>query len=176
MPSPLAHAGVTLLLRTWDSPSVLRGIGPDRQRCFWVAVLVAVWWPDIDILLKFISSSGAVDHGGFLHSGIVALFFGLLFATVLRDVLLIRMRYLSLFALGAGGTFSHLLLDMLTRGRGIMFLWPLSEIRVVSPIPLFYGVRHSQPWAFHLHLVTLVTELLFVGGLVLLARKLRPER
>lgn len=75
VPSPLAHAGVTLLLRPWASASDLGSVGPDRERRFWMAVIVAVWWPDIDILFKLSSSSGAIDHGGFLHSGVVAISF-----------------------------------------------------------------------------------------------------
>ena len=55
-------------------------------------------------------------------------------------------------------------------------LWPFSSERIGLPWPLFFGVRHSQPYALHLHLVTLVTELLFAAVIWKVSRWCFPPR
>ena len=38
------------------------------------------------------------------------------------------------------GYYLHVIMDGLTVGRGVMAMWPLSTERVLSPLPLFYGL------------------------------------
>lgn len=164
MPSPIAHASVALVL--W--PVVRDGRQPVwRQLCLGGLVLVGVLGADLDIAVSAIATGDPfIGHGGAWHS----LPAGVVFATVF--VLLARYltdrRALVLWLVGLTAWWSHVLLDAFTPGRGVAMFWPFSDERVSAPLTLFYGVRHSEPLAWHHHLVTVATELPFVCLMLLL--------
>jgi len=70
----------------------------------------------------------------------------------------------------------HVLMDFLTFGRGVMLLWPLSTERFAPPFHLFFGLRWSHGLASTLHVVTIVTELLFAVALFISLRWLLQRR
>lgn len=68
----------------------------------------------------------------------------------------------------------HLLTDYFAGGRrGLLLFWPLSRRRFKFPLKLFYGVRWDQGVISHKHLLTLFSELGFVGLAYALWRLLR---
>ena len=162
MPSPLAHSSLILLARPLLGARRFDDLSR-RQR--WVLlglIIFALCVPDVDFLFRIWSTKAVFDHGGMLHSFVMAAVFGVVFAVVGRWVARLPFTHVSLWCLGTGCFVSHLILDALTRGRGPMLFWPLSVERF--PVAaLFYGAEHSQPLAWRLHLITLATELLFAS-------------
>lgn len=69
----------------------------------------------------------------------------------------------------------HLVMDWMTRGRGVMLFWPFTSERYSSPVLLFYGVRWSEGLFSVRHGITLLNELLFVVLLILLACRRRCD-
>jgi inner membrane protein len=74
-------------------------------------------------------------------------------------------------ALGLAATLSHVLIDFLTIGRGVQLLWPLTEDRFTSPVPLFYGLRWSEGVWSSSHLLTLANEGPIVAALLWLTQQ-----
>ncbi len=74
-------------------------------------------------------------------------------------------------ALGLMGALSHVLIDFLTIGRGIQLLWPFTDARFSSPLPLFYGLRWSEGVWSASHLVTLANEVPIAAGVLLLVHR-----
>jgi inner membrane protein len=122
--------------------------------------------PDIDAVLGIVMRDFRRFHNNATHS----LLTGLLAAAVLG--LWLRRRgnpnARLWFVLAWVSYALHVLMDSATPGRGVMALWPLSTNRYNFPIPLFYGVQWSNGFISIDHLVTLATELLFVGLVALL--------
>lgn len=175
MPSPVAHAGMVLLAGRWTPRSAPGRLLPSPA---WSAALVfMLCLPDIDFLVARLTGIDVLGHGGALHSLLFGVLAGTLFGSIAAavDGPWSAQRWGRWSALGVGCVWSHLLLDMFTRGGGVMLFWPLWNERIASPLTLFYGAHHSQPFAFHLHAITLSTELLFVGAVWLLARR-RTQR
>ena len=66
----------------------------------------------------------------------------------------------------------HLIMDSLTGGDGVMLFWPFSDARIGSPVRLFFGLQWSSGLWSRDHLLTLVSEGLFVFLVVLGTRRL----
>src|SRR5262245_17162979 len=77
---------------------------------------------------------------------------------------------------GIGSGWGHLLMDVVTWGRGVMLCWPVSLTRYATGIPIFFGAHHSHPTAWKLHLITLTTELAYVFVLWRLLRRFWTAR
>ncbi|MFP4145137.1 MAG: metal-dependent hydrolase [Phycisphaeraceae bacterium] len=158
MPSPIAHSALVLLARPAAGRDRLDRLPRSRRWGLYALVFAALLAPDVDFLLGAIWPAELLDHGAAMHSLAVAGLFGGGFALAGRLVAGPRLSWPLLWTLGAAAYASHLIMDALTWGGGVMLLWPLSAERVASPVPLFYGARHSQPWAWRAHLTTLMTE------------------
>jgi len=107
--------------------------------------------PDLDAVIgPLTGQSIASYHNGPSHSLVFAAAFGVVFGLVCR--LFWKADTGFLMALGALAYGSHILIDWLTWGPGVLVFWPfLPEARFTSPISLFRGVRHSvnAPWSQH---------------------------
>ena len=176
MPSPLIHLAVAAAAARLAPP-------PDaprpRLRLFAVAA-VASLLPDVDAAAGLLASVSPETLSLVHNQGTHSLLFCAL-ATPLLSLLarpfLRPLRYRTVLALVAALLASHLLLDFFTWGRGLMLLWPFSDARFASPVPLFYGVRYALGLRTPAHLVTLATELLtlLLLALPLLLFRRRPN-
>ncbi len=136
------------------------------------AAAFALMAPDLDALPAFLGYGSLGDfHNGPVHSLAFALLFAPLFAFVVRFI--VPLSWTRLMLVGFLCCASHLLTDAITYGRGVMFLWPLSEQRFGMAI--LYGVRHSQPDELLQTLpITAVTDLAFGLGVYGLFRAFAP--
>lgn len=133
-------------------------------------MLVALLAADVDFALKLLPDAPLNDHGTVVHSLLAAVVAGLLFAAVGRWLVRLPMSLWTLAMAGGLAYASHLAMDAMTRGRGIMLLWPFTEQRYSTPVWIFFGAEHSQLLAWRLHLITLSTELVFALLVWLVAR------
>jgi inner membrane protein len=117
--------------------------------------------PDLDSVAGLLMGDLGRYHNNWTHSFIVGLGVALLvgcLAWLLRHSGFSRWFILALLCYE-----SHIIMDYLTIGRGIMAFWPFSSERFVSPVPVFYGLHWSDGWLSLRHLLTLVTEVGFVA-------------
>lgn len=161
------------------APLLLRALPPGtsigRRSALAGAVLFGALAADLDIPIGFLAGgNGFVAHGGYTHSLLMAMVFATIFLLWVR--LLAPVHVGRAWAVGALAYGSHLMLDAINHGRGIMLLWPLSTERFVSPVRIFYGVRHSDLSDWTHHLITLATELIFVAIVLIVARPLYLRR
>jgi membrane-bound metal-dependent hydrolase YbcI (DUF457 family) len=175
MSSPIAHGAVVLLAWPALRDHAAKRAGW-RRTAVVGALLAAAVAPDLDITFGLVTGSGAfAGHGGFAHSLVVGIGVAVVFALVCRA--LIGASVVRGFLIGLLLDWSHILIDMCTRGRGVKALWPFVDDRVGLPVWLFYGVRHSSPEApWHVHLITLANDGAFLLLVWLVARVLLRRR
>lgn len=171
MPSPLAHGAVAFVLEPALRTPEAKEISQRRRWLLGGAIVVGACAPDVDFIPHLLWSDQGRIHGQATHSLLAGAVFGGLFAVVARWIAPIS--WIRLWIVGTLAWWSHVLLDALTYQGGVALLWPFSAEAFSAPVPLFYGVRHSEPWAWHLHLITLVTELPFVAAMWGLGRWMR---
>lgn len=162
MPSPLAHG--SLLLLAWPPASRARGAPHARlpRALLALSILGALWAPDGDILLDpLLGNAPFTLHGGPVHSLLLGLLFGVVFAAWCK--LFTSLSWMRLWLIGTAAWWSHVLMDAATHGRGVMLLWPFSADRLRLPTPLFVGLHHSDWSRWDLHLLTLANELVFAA-------------
>lgn len=174
MPSPIAHGSIALA--GW--PALRDRMGPEpspaARRTLVLILIFSCFAPDLDLLIDPLLGNGRfANHGGPSHSLVVVAMYAAVVAFFGKAFFGLGVRYTAAVAvIGAG---SHVLMDALTSGRGVMLLWPFIDDRIASPVPVFYGVEWSEPGAWGKHLITLSTELLFAAvvffGARLLARR-----
>jgi membrane-bound metal-dependent hydrolase YbcI (DUF457 family) len=167
VPSPIAHAaiGYAICEIAHRSRPRARGAGLATPRWQLVAAVGLSLLPDVDSFLGLLTGNLGRYHNNLTHSILV----GLAVAAIVGLVALLRDRRLGVywFALALSCYGAHLLADVLTIGRGIMWLWPWSAERLLSPVPLFYGLHWSDGlWSVR-HVWTLLTELGFAALLFL---------
>lgn len=171
MPSPIAHiaTGIAIgLLAKQLAPKSLvnphQGIATQvTTQTIFMLTIIGSLLPDFDALLGIIMGDFGKYHNHLSHS----------FALGLGASLLITVLYASRLALPKTTMFLmlfsayslHILMDAATVTRGVMLLWPISENRFATLLPLFYGVRWSEGIFSTLHLITIITETLFAGVL-----------
>ena len=128
------------------------------RRILMVWTIIVANMADIDFILPLLF--GVSDHRGFTHS----LFFGFCFSFLVALAIFALygppLKKLALFSIFIYA--SHLFLDFFTAGgRGIPLLWPFSEVRFISTLPIFPGVHHSEG-LFHLgHAVFITYEAIY---------------
>jgi inner membrane protein len=176
MPSPVAHTTVAYLLwRAFGArPLPSLGLDPRRLPPLLAATTFLCLLPDLPSIYGLLVGQLARYHNSWEHSLPVALVVALACALIARvrpGQQPLRWFWIGLFCYG-----SHLIMDSLTVGRGVMLLWPFTGERFGSPIRLFYGLHWSDGWLAWKHLVTLVTELVFAGLLVWAAHHLEGDR
>lgn len=176
MPSPLAHGVLIILVR----PMQRRGMWPAAPGrptfVLYILLAIALLLPDVDFVIGWVWPNTILGtHAGGTHSLPMGFVAALAMSVIGWGV--IRRGFLRIFTLLLAAIWSHVLMDAVTwGGRGVAMFWPITDIRIVSPISIFYGVRHSQPEAWQLHLITLATELVFVLAVVFLSRRRGEER
>jgi membrane-bound metal-dependent hydrolase YbcI (DUF457 family) len=107
-------------------------------------------------------------HNNGTHSLIVAAIAAAVFAGLIW--LWERTRFRYWFFLLFSSYSLHVVMDTFTWDtRGVMLFWPLSLERFQAPFTLFYGVRWSEGLFSPQHLITLITEALFVILIVVCA-------
>jgi membrane-bound metal-dependent hydrolase YbcI (DUF457 family) len=161
------------------APMVLRQLpaaaGPGAKALLVGGVLFGTLAADLDIALGYATNrNGFHVHGEFTHSLVAAAIFAVVFA-VMASMATPVGRARALLA-GFLAYASHLLLDYLNHGRGIMLFWPITSERFASPFRIFYGVRHSDLTDLSQHAITLSTELVFAAGVLILALPLYRRR
>jgi membrane-bound metal-dependent hydrolase YbcI (DUF457 family) len=161
------------------APVVLRALPPSAPRATRVVLFGGVVFgtvaADLDIALGYaLGQNGFHVHGEFTHSLTMALVFAMIFALWAR--LIAPAIFARALVAGFLAYASHLALDFVNHGRGIMLLWPLSGERYSAPFELFYGVRHSDLTDLRHHAITIATELAFAAGVVLIALPLYRGR
>lgn len=178
MPSPIAHVAagyaVYALSRRTSPGHPLKPIGPFPGRLAFTATLSLL--PDVDSIAGLLSGNLGRFHNNLTH--------GLIFGLGVAVSVGLLMHWRSGAGFGfwtalAGLCYAlHVIMDWATLGRGVMALWPLTEERYLAPVILFYGLHWSQGLTSGRHLVTLATELGFVGLLLLalLGVRRRPGR
>ena len=128
------------------------------ERRLWLVCLVFSMAPDMDAVAGIVLDNMASCHNQITHS----LCFGLIFCAA---VLPVTRKMLPGWS--AGGVFTltgacyglHILLDWMTHGRGVMLLWPFSNMRFHAPMELFCGLRWSEGISSSRHVDTLVNEM-----------------
>lgn len=158
MPSPLVHlAAAAAIARQADQD--------DEPSCWriWVVCTFFSMFPDLDAIAGVFMDDLSGYHNHATHSLLFGVAVCILGALVLKPFLHGwhhgRIAFLLTACYG-----SHLLLDWLTFGRGLKLLWPFVHTRYASPVPIFYGVRHSEGLFSYYHLITITTELAFVAA------------
>lgn len=177
MPSPLAHGSLVVLVRAVALRHArLHRSLPERPRFLLAAALAALWAPDLDFALRVVSDHPLLAHGGATHSLAGGACIGVLFACACCVFYGRSVPFVPLLCIGVACGWSHSLMDLATwGGRGVMILWPFTDERF-STWPLFFGAHRSEPWAWHLHFATLLTELLFGAVVWHVARRLSRLR
>lgn len=142
---------------------------PTRQpgfsiRQLWLVSLLLFWAivPDLDVIPGFLVGDLGRFHNNLTHSLTAAVVLSVMAALILSWInrCSLRIWFIALF-FSYG---SHILLDFVTYSeRGLLLLWPFDLTRYESGVALFYGVRWSEGVISYHHLVTLVSELAFVG-------------
>jgi len=112
--------------------------------------------PDVDSVFGILAGDFGRFHNNATHSLIV----GLLVALSMGGVagLISTYSFRMIFLVTLFGYAAHILLDFFTIGRGVMALWPLSQERFVSPLPVFYGLHWSDGLFSTRHVWTFLTE------------------
>jgi len=177
MPSPLAHAAVGYaLLRAWQNALPVEGR-------VWRIPLSFVWpvlavflslLPDVDAVVGWLGNSLERYHNNLTHSLLMVFVVPLPFGLLLRRLTGVRLKTGVL--LSAACYAVHLLMDLVTYGRGLMLFWPLSQRRFRLPVTLFLGVPWSSPWSSPLYFWMLLNEVLFVSALFIFIAAVRRLR
>jgi inner membrane protein len=161
MPSPIAHiaAGAAIYRLRFG-----RGLTTNRDRLLMVSCVGLSLLPDLDAAVGIIAGDIGRFHNNFAGSPA----FGTLVALAAGALTWLVRRHLarSVTILVFISYQVHVLMDFLTISRGSMLLWPFSTERISPPLHVFYGFRWSHGLVSELHLITLVTELIFAGALV----------
>lgn len=177
MPSPLIHTATAWVLAR---PARSRASVPPPPRIpFLLYSIFAAMLPDADAALGLLVvpfSRLSSIHNQATHSLLFAIVAALLLSAAARLILFRRIPWPRLFAWTLLLLLSHLLLDWLTWGRGEPLLWPFTDRRYGSPVPLFYGVRYSEGLFSRSHWVTLLTETATVAAVWLLCLACRRGR
>ncbi len=169
MPSPIAHLAMgTALWSLWDSRRA--GLSKPVTRLGrvtgFVAFLGASMLPDLDVIPGVLTG----DLYGFHNQEMHSLFAGLMVA-LLAGLLFGRLRHRrfagDIFAVTFVSYSLHLLMDLLTYGRGVRLFWPLYAERIPAPVEVFGGLRWSEGIWYAGHWVTVGEESVFALLLLL---------
>jgi membrane-bound metal-dependent hydrolase YbcI (DUF457 family) len=140
--------------------------------------MAALMGPDFDLAIGLVTGEGfAAYHNGFTHSLLMAPLFAVVYAAAARWVFGAGLG--AFFLVGLVGYSSHVMMDFLSWGRGVLLFWPVSPERFIAPFYVFRGVRHSVGASMMEHMKTVGNELAFgavYGAIVLLWRWLRGRR
>ena len=171
MPSPIIHLSVGAfthgaLKRRW------RDATPLRRTAYVLAFLFFAMMPDLDSVIGIALNDLGRFHNNIAHSFGFALIAGC--AAWLLAPLFGERKRRFWAAVVFGSYAGHILLDAITRGRGVMLFWPITDLRIQPPFQIFYGLQWSHGLVSIEHFVTAGTEglvVLLVAWLVLRLRR-----
>lgn len=162
MPSPLAHSAVGYAVAT----VILRRNNQESDSSFrknWKFILAAgilSLLPDFDSVVGILLGDFGRFHNNISHSLAFGLGASLLIGIVIKLIWKARFKFAFITVLCCYTL--HIVMDFFTYGRGIMLLWPFTSQRYQSDILFFYGFHWSDGLIGLNHIVTLVTESLFI--------------
>jgi inner membrane protein len=141
MATPIGHSLAGYAVCHLSGPAQDAG----RVPLIWLCILLSIA-PDLDFLPGILLGRPAMYHQGVTHSLGFALMVSLMIAVLYT---LKGWPFPAIFKLAFFAYSSHLVLDFFGYdGRppyGMPLFWPLSMEYFISPVPLFWGVRHAQP-------------------------------
>lgn len=137
--------------------------GP-REPIWLAGALFFALLPDLDAVAGILGGDMGRYHNQAFHSVTVSLLFAMLLAG-LGTVLGARPAARA-FRLATVGALIHLALDFITTGRGVMLLWPWTDLRFQSIPPLLRGLVWSEGLVSREHLFTFLQELPWTLGLL----------
>jgi inner membrane protein len=142
-------------LRARSVPTNL--IPSGRPLAFLIAVIFFSLLPDMDAMLGIWLNDFGRFHNNWSHS----LLCGLIVAIVIGFIARWKnnRNFLTWFIITLLCYEMHVIMDLVTIGRGVKLFWPLSPERYSSPIKLFYGLHWSDGLISARHLLTLITEI-----------------
>jgi inner membrane protein len=139
MATPLGHSLAGYIISRLPG----RTQTPDRVSRLLLCICMANA-ADVDFLPGILMGSPAMYHQGITHSLGFMLLVSLGVSAVCR---LWGKSFVTIFSLSSMAYLSHLAMDFLgtdTRPPyGIPLFWPISDAHFMSPVPLFWGVRHA---------------------------------
>ena len=130
----------------------------------WLLFGTAVFFsllPDADAVPGIWFGDFAAYHNNLSHSIAASLFAAIVGAWLVRAVFGAPYVRCLVFVLLCCGT--HILMDYLTVGRGVMLFWPVTSTRFQAPIKLFFGLDWSQGWRATVHFYTGANEMALIG-------------
>lgn len=134
--------------------------------------------PDLDFIAGWLAHDVHAFHNNLSHSFLFGLVSCLFLATA-GHLAWPRLRLLPLWGFTFACYASHILIDFVTYGRGIMLFWPFLPDRFSSPLLLFRGVAWDEGLRTTAHVWTLAQDALFavlvVSAGIFLARRIRPR-
>ncbi len=180
MPSPIAHAAMGYLIyrgfRVHLPREASQRVGPVPHLL--IAAVVLSLLPDFDAVPGILTGELGRFHNQFSNSLFVGI--GVALSVGVIAWLLKRSNFATWFFFALVCYEVHVLMDYATVGRGVMLFWPLSSERFESPVKLFYGLHWSYGWVSASHLLTLVTEIVFIAfvglALYLVQKQLKTWR
>ena len=175
MPSPIAHIAAGVAIGLVAKRSVRASANTlHPQRLILGLAVVGSLLPDLDSIVGVIMGDFGKYHNNLSHSLLFGLIISLLVGVALKAFSELKLHHLFLPVFA--GYAVHVLMDSATITRGVMLFWPLTDERYASPYTIFYGVRWSEDWLSPLHLITLVTELVFAAVVVFWAKWFSEQR
>ena len=161
MPSPIAHLGVGYAVYRYYKKRL-----PEARVKVWKSPLQLVvveslsLLPDLDVIPAILFEDMHRFHNNLSHSAFVAIPVSLLVAGNFHRIY--RSNFWLWFLICMISYDLHIVMDALTADRGVMMLWPLTDVRFASPVKIFYGLQWGLGWFNISHLWTFLTESLFV--------------
>jgi membrane-bound metal-dependent hydrolase YbcI (DUF457 family) len=160
MPSPIAHLSVGYVIYRLNK----NNLPFDKRKILSIPLQMAAvvglsMLPDLDAVLGIAFGDMSKYHNNITHSLITGLPVALAGAAVFRRVFGSKFWHWFLICLLSYEL--HIIMDMFSSERGVMLLWPFTEMRFVAPFKLFYGMQWGLGWFSLWHLWTIFTESLF---------------
>lgn len=174
MPSPIAHSGMGYVIyKLYANKAQQKSASIILKTVLIGLSVVLSLFPDLDVILGVIYGNIDNFHNGISHSLIVGLMVAVGIACLAWVVL--RWGFIFWFVFALLSYELHVVMDFFTVGRGVMLFWPFSSERFFPPFMLFYGMRRSEGLVSFHHIITLLTETLFVIFLLLVLKLLNQK-
>lgn len=175
MPSPFAHITAGYLIYRSTNHKLPIHIGLLGSLPVQLVVFAGLSiLPDIDTLPGLIYGDMHGFHNNYTHSLVSGLIVALLISVMLSK--LFKTSFRSWFPAALASYELHVLMDFFTSERGVKLFWPLYPERIIAPVKVFVGFQWGLGLFNIAHLWTLLTEVIFFVGLLLLLSLLQKSR
>jgi inner membrane protein len=173
MSSPIVHAaaGYAIYDTLRQSLPSDRVFGIPSRIAWLLAAIFFSLLPDLDAIAGWLFGSLERFHNNASHSIVACLLASLLLPIPLRWVA--KSPWKVGFGFIVAGYLSHLLIDLVTHGRGLMLFWPFTTQRFSSHMTLFLGVPWSSKLTSPLYMEMLLQDACFAAAVILLATLFR---